>query len=706
MGYIREHRSEKILENALLKWLLDGHIPTAGELQEAFNEEVEQHGDLTRSGLRQVDLPQRWEDSSASDHNSVVTALKDDIDVILRALMDCTDLGITLVDEWNSRSKSLDVRLEKLKSRIESLLLLKSDAAGFVSFVEDGFFSLEYVSSDTTANVDTNTGEVSLAVDRSEGEGKYKGTQIDLSSASVSWSLIESNNVRFSTRPAGSSINNIVSDKKTRWGLEANAIQPNKFKTANRESKPVLGELKVKLVNKEEISRIVLIASDATAGSSSVISAQYSVDGYTWENVVSESPIQSGTGNFIWRFPKTELQWIKFVISKSSPDQSLTIGTVYDFGFERIKLYSEVFTVTTDGVDLVSELRTPTLGGQDVVFGRASLEVCDEVPDKTSIVYYIRAYDGLAYTNWVPISPLSKVVDGIPAIIDFSAPTGLDSTSLTTVFDSSIDSDALNILRVDGASSLSYRFGGPDDAVTNFYVPLSDNYITDIALLRNIGYAAAKYPTVTSGDVKVGDIECGWGLDGDSIYYCAFKVKNPNGITIDFGHTQALIDQKSISGTVNISPGWHTFRTDRANWGPLTGTVPTSDVELKSIDPLYPYNHKYLIEGYTYPTAWTGEKIYLGVDEYGQYNCSRIGRHNFVSSELDLSIYSMDVISGPKTIFLLKFDSSRPNHENERVKLFYTRRFDSYEGIQFKAVLKTEDFEKTPILSYYRIRVK
>jgi hypothetical protein len=706
MGYIREYRAEKILENVLLEWLTEGNIPTTDELQEAFEKAQKVHGDFTRSGLRQVSTPERWEESSASKYNSVLTAVTDDLDILLRSLVKITDLGITLLDEWNSRSKSLDIRVENLKSRIESLLLLKSDAAGFVSFVEDGFLSLENVSSDTTANVDTNTGEVLLAVDRSSGEGQFQGTQIDLNSASVTWSLIESNNVRFSARPSGSNLRYVVGDRRQRWGVETNTIRPNRFRTSNSDNKSVMGELKLRLTEPKEISKVVLITSDATSGTSTVISAQYSIDGYSWETVPSNSPIQSGTGNFTWRFAKTELQWIKFIVSKSSPDQNFTVGNVYDFGFERIKIYSEVYEVIAGGVDLVSEVRTPTLGGEDVVFGRASLEVCEEVPDDTSIRYYIRAYDGASYTTWAQVSPISREVEGIPAVIDFTAPSELNSDALTTVFNSSLDTNALNIMRVDGVGSLSYRFGGPDDTIANFYISQNDNFLTDLVLLRNTGYSSAKFPTVTTGDIKVGDIECGWGLDGDSIYYCAFKVKNPQGLTIDFGHTQAVIDQRVVSGIINVSSGWHSFRTDRANWGPLTGTVPSSDVLLREIDPLYPYNHKYLIEGYTYPDTWTGEKIYLGVDEYGQYNSTRVGRHNFINSGLDLSIYSLDVISGPKTIVLVKFDSSRPNHENERVKFFYTRRFDSYEGIQFKAVLETFDPEKTPLVSYYRVRVK
>ncbi len=706
MGYIREERATRLLEDVLLNWLEEGVIPTTSELQEAYSAAEQKHGDLVRSTLRQVTLPERWEPASAVRHNQVINALEGDMDIILKSLSNITDLGITTLGEWNSRAKSLDSRIRNLKARIESLILLKSDTAGFISFVEDSFFSLENVSTDTTTNIDTTTGEVTLNVDRSNEIGENQGTQIDLLKAEVTWALIETGNVNYKANPFGSNLGNILSDKPNWYGVEVNSRNPVRQITSSLSGKSSMGELKINLGNKRSVSKIVLLTSDATAGGDSVISAQYSLDGYTWENVPSPSFVQSGNGNFIWRFDLINLQWLKFVVSKSSPDQSDSFGVTYDYGFNRIKLYSEVFLADGDGDLLVSETLTPTFGDEDVTFGRASLEVCEEVPEETSLRYYLRAYDGATYSDWVQVAPLSRSVEGVPSVVDFTSPNDLNSEILTTSFDATLDIEALNILRTDGSGSLSYRFAGPNDTVANFYIGLSDNLLTDLVLLRNRGYSAGKFPTVTE-DVNVGDIPCGWGLDGDSTYYCSFLVSNPLGRKIDFGHTQAIIDGRYKSGLIIIQPGWHTFRTDRANWETISGTVPTSDIELKELDPLYPYNHKYLIEGYIYPDDWTGNAaVYLGVDEYGQHKAIRIGRHKFVEYSFDPSVYALDVISGPKTLVLLKFDSSRPNHENERVRLFYTRRFDSFEGIQTKAILKTDNVERTPVLSYYRVRVK
>jgi len=704
MGYVREERATYLIETALRDWLEDGYLPTPGELKDKYVELEKEFGDLSRSALRLVDKPQRFEESSASEMNAVATALIDDMVVLLRALEKISELNIINLSEWATRAKALEARIERLKLRVESLLLLKSDAAGYVSFVEDGFYSLENVSTDTTANVDTHTGEVTLKVDRSVAAGDVGGTQVNLAGSSVSFGLIESGNIRYTTDVSSSGLGNVLLDRNNRWGQQSKAKQPRSFNTASKNSKPVVGELKVTLPNVLSVSKILLNTSDATAGDVNVVAAQYSRDGYTWENVPSVSSVQSGTGNFVWRFPKTEIGHMKIIISKASPDSSSVDGTLYDFGIQQVKVWDEQFRLDTGGVYLTSEVMTPTLGGSPVTFDRASLEVCEEVPEDTTIRYSIRAYDGASYTSWAEVVPLNNTSGSSAAVVDFSALTKIKSYELTTLFDSDVDVEGLNLFRKDGASNLSYRFGGPNDTIANFYISSNSDDLADVVLLRNIGYASGKFPTVTN-DYKVGDVECGWGLENGA-YFCDFLIKHPSGRDFKFGESQAMIDGRTVSGTVHISSGWHSFSTNGLNWRTITGDEPLTAIELEALDPLYPYNHKYIIEGFQYAGTFQGNKVYEGVDSYGQYKATRLGRHDFLQRDDSLEYFALDTITGPKTIVLLKHDSGVSSHVNERVRLFANGRNNNYEGVQFKATLESRDADKTPVLSYYRIRVK
>lgn len=707
MGVVREKRAEKLLEDALLEYLKDGQIPTPGQLEYEYSQKSEELVDLTRSMIRLVDLPERWSESSAAAFNEFIEAFESDIDVLLRSMLAVTELSVTALGEWNVRAKNLQSRISKLKGRVDSLLLMKSRAAGYLAFLEDGFLSLEHVSSDTTAEIDTRTGEATLLIDRTKASGAVKGTQVDLQSAHVTWSMIEGGNTKYISRITGTALRNVLTDNTSTWRAEAVSKAPRTFRTASKSGKPIVGEMKVQLPQETELSRIVLIMADAAAGSSDVVSAQYSTDGYTWANVQDETPALSGRGDFTWRFPKTMMKFFKIIISKSSPDETRQTGSVYDYGVQQVKVYSEVYDISAGGVQLVTELLYPAIAGSAAPFGRASFEVCEEVPEGTSINYSLRAHDGTDYTDWVGVLPMNrKSTAPAAAVVDFAAPEEKDSDDLATVFDSSLDGGALNILRQDGGSSLSYRFPDADTTVANFYIPHDESILSDLTLMRNAGYTDGKFPSVDA-DLMVGDVECGWGLEGGAIYYCDFYIKNPSGLVLDFGGTQAFIDNRVVSGSVSIPPGWHSFRTDRSNWAALTGTSPTTQDELSALDPLYPFNHKYMIEGYNYPASFeSDEGVYLGAEYYCQTRATRVGRHIFLADPFDPATFALDTLDGPKTIVLMKFDSSRPNHENERVRLLYTRRYESFTGIQMKAVLESKDSERTPVLSYYRIMVK
>ena len=714
MGHVREQRSIKILEDALMTWLEDGLVPTPQELQRAFDERQEQFVDTVRSGMRLAPMPRRYAESSALAFRLLLEAFNGDIEVMLRSLLKVTSLSIDSLGEWNLRARSLQSRVDALKSRVDSLLLLKSQAAGFLSFVEDGFFSLEDVSSDTTANVDTEAGEVTLSIDRSYAHEDVQGTQLNLRGATVTWSMLEGGNLRYTMPIPGTGISHVLDDSNNVWGVEVASLPTDSMRTAAQEGKPVTGEMKITLPVAMAFSRVVVIMSEGNSGTATVASAQYSQDGYTWSNLEDRIPTLSGTGNFVWRFPLIEAKFLKFVFSKAAPDEEEGAGGRYVFGVQQVKLFSELFEVEEEGKILASETRLPTISGTSVPFGRCSLEVCEDVPPDTSIEYSLRAFDGTTFTPWARVIPLNReagpdtttIQTPVSPIVDFTAPAIQDSDDSEALFNDDLEPGNLNILRTEGTDTLTYRFDDPNLTVANFFIPSSDEVLSDLVFLRNVGFPAGKFPLV-SEDLLVGEVPCGWGLDGEGTYFCEFQIKDPGGRQVDFGENIAFVDGRPLSGSVPIGPGWHTFRTNRSNWLSLSGSAPTTLDELKAADPLYPHNHKYVIEGYTYPSTFQAEEnVYVGMDNYCQTRAYRIGRFELRNMDFDPSVFALDVVEGPRTYILVKFDSSRPNHENERVKLLYNRRQEDYTGVQFRATLNTRDASRTPVLSYYRIMVK
>src|SRR5690606_4585130 len=111
-------------------------------------------------------------------------------------------------------------------------------------------------------------------------------------------------------------------------------------------------------------------------------------------------------------------------------------------------------------------------------------------------------------------------------------------------------------------------------------------------VLRNVGdNEDSNSPPVP---IRVKDIDNGWGFDGRE-YFCSFYIEGDSGIILDFGSTSAFVDGIRVTGLVNVTSGYHNFRTSKENWRTIDPNgIPAT---LESTDPIYPYNHKYMIEG-------------------------------------------------------------------------------------------------------------
>lgn len=104
------------------------------------------------------------------------------------------------------------------------------------------------------------------------------------------------------------------------------------------------------------------------------------------------------------------------------------------------------------------------------------------------------------------------------------------------------------------------------------------------------------FRNVFQKDVLIDGIQAGWGVK-DQEYHCVFR--NDSTLEIDLGKHSAFLDGLKVNGIQIVAPGYHTFRTPETNWAPTS-----SDAS----DPLYPHNHRFLIEGLS------GSSVYRGVD--------------------------------------------------------------------------------------------
>ena len=267
--------------------------------------------------------------------------------------------------------------------------------------------------------------------------------------------------------------------------------------------------------------------------------------------------------------------------------------------------------------------------------------------------------------------------------------------------------------------SQRYSFENSGDRILS-HVVASGVIVPDASLevWRNV--------TRQSMTTKVRGYANGWGFE-EPYYKTTIYTDNPDGIDVDFGGKPAIIDGVPLSGKNNIPVGAHTAEIHKDNWKEITVAGTHSLAVLKAADTLYPYNHRYLIEGYSYSVNWpdTDTQVYRGFDIVAEHRMQRVSpfdlTHNVAPN--DYSKFAIDVdardtgrtIDGAavssstdqagNNVFVVKIDEGNPDFVDEVFLLKFKAVNTQYQYIRFKAVLKTEDAAITPFLDSFRIKI-
>ena len=124
-------------------------------------------------------------------------------------------------------------------------------------------------------------------------------------------------------------------------------------------------------------------------------------------------------------------------------------------------------------------------------------------------------------------------------------------------------------------------------------------------------------------------------------------------------------------------------------------------------DPLYPYNHKYLIEGLPYEEDLEGRdersRIYLGTDSYAGERPAAISAFDLTTNALP-DDYTLVAKEGGR--FILKHDPAAEDKANEvfEIQDFFSSAPDLPPTVLVRADLITEAPGVTPVLYDYKVK--
>ena len=661
--------------------------------------------------------------SSAELTNTTNTLILSDLLILYKSMFLLTNDSMKSFDRWRAEMQRLESQLDSLDDRITNLLLIAQDTEGYFNFVSDTFVDTEKIDL-VNSDIVVDLGRELVTI----GPNNPGATRIflnNLKSEDVVFTVLTQKNFQAVVDAPGSDETFAFDDTSKYWQSRVYLSAPG----------PVVAEFKVKLGDTPvSLSRITVKLHAANNTSSIQITPLLTTDNFNYVQLPTENFSLSVLRTATFLFEATEATHIKFLMTKEGFDTVDGLAYVYEFGADEISLFAEGFSGDSISTLISQPLSILDTEGEIAEFNKVTLETCELVPPDTSINYFIAATNTPVLSginNWVPIDPLSREPAINPIVINFAdlvlleAGNSTDSadwihTSYDTDNDPTTDPEFSNPgaefstiqlagdnLDIDPATATGLRYSLPTssdrilDHQIKTSVPMDE---TKLTVLRNFG--------VQGNKLTVRGIQSGWGF-AEPFYSTVVEVTNNDGFDINFGDRSVVIDGVSTKGEVHLSQGFHAVSTHKNNWVDVTNSLTTLE-DLKLADPLYPFNHKLLIEGYLYDGSWTEEEVYPGVDLFAEIRMRQISPFDLLRSlpNNDYAKYALDLdvkdgARDPSRVIIVKTDETSPDFQNERfvIRLKADTGELLFKYVWLKAEFSTNNLSVAPALDCYLIKM-
>lgn len=642
----------------------NGRSPSSEKLRELMQVETDRRAGLDIVGFSSLDItkPGLGEGSSASDERTIRTAISDDYTTIEKRI---DSLSETLEDAFRANkntSNRIAHMLGAVESRLNNLLLLKGKADPFTYGIEEVFDTQNFVDFKTT----TATVEGKVA-----GLRRSNRTLVSLADAKLSFSSIGKAGVISAS--ATTPISTLKEADGKFW--EYHVLSPSAVGRVNC-------IIDIGLKAPVFLSDIKIVGSSIGTNSQTKVNVFYSVDGKAYASAgIKDSVLNTGETTF--GIGIDQVQKVRILLSKDASDEKDGTAYLYLFSLDSIELYSDTYTASKESVLYLGPYPVYDELGNPVNFSMATIQnsTCCELPEGTQIGFFLSKDN----ESWKPASCSGS----IPSIVSFS---NLNPAGSMSYLDSSLSENSLTTSIL---PDMDIEFG--KEVYSNLYI--ASDY-ADGVVLQNI-----LFKRNLPSDYDLYGTKSGWFYNKDAgTYSCHFYIGSHEGRYFELGNTSAKIDGRIVTGSVYVQAGYHSFQTNRTNWLNITNELTTLD-DLKAEDVLYPYNHKLLIEGYSYSDHFSGEKIYNGADSHFGVLCSYVSPERFYAEhDGDLTVYTIEYFDD-HLFFKVKTDPGDLSWKNEEVEIEYMLRSGSSNELYIKAILTTSDVKRSPKIHSIRVRV-
>ena len=705
-----------IAKEVIIRILHEGIVPSASDILRIIDLRTKDL-DLALPEFSQAEPSVEYgEEASASKFNDLSMKMVGDLFVLYnsyleaeRGLGDSTERALFELDRLSRKTKSL-------VSRANRLLLTTEKTGGLLNIVSDNFEETTLIDMDrTTAFVDLDGHSVHSKYfrnDELEVVDALDFEDIDVGGITVT-PLSPQTTAASATRD--SRLVDMLTPSDRPWMYQLTSTVPGQVGIEVR-----IDFQSVIPPTREFLKTYKLILDPHITNNSLLVLIQSSKDGITWNDIPVADPTRRVNGPTIYMVEGLEFRFLRIILTRDTHinlDQEDNF--IHQFGIKTLMI-AEVGNVYLAESELVSEQHIVLKeDGTRKQFTKASLSIaCEHREPDTDIEYFIAFLDNtLTEGDFQRIIPLSREENSGALIAEVDAVSRATTETL-------IDTTAP-------------AFPGDDIAAT--YV-LEDAVASDmVEVWRNVG-KNNRYYSIRQADNTV--VEDGWNFDGTHYNTYAY-IDQVGGQEFDFGPRPIWVDGVRLTGRARLSEGIHYVKVLGENWHSLEGLMgvstfdeltgqfggtstvygtngftvaltgaPTVTAGYNVIDPLYPYNHKLLIEGLDYNTNFdqdVARQQYRGVARYAGQLVQRVGNTDLEAADsqdyLKFAIVrGDDGIGGVVNRVADKWAQLNAELPREQFELV-SKTAAFAEGLVFKAIFRTTNPRRSASLDGYEIKI-
>lgn len=663
---------KKEYERLLKKRIIEDYIkenhrsPTVATIREKEIEYRAKYPNLDLVGFSTIDVkhPNFLDKSSSAVENKNRKAMSDDsvavsnrIDILAEKMFD----SFTGFATTTHRSNRL---IQSIEARLDNLILLNSKADIFLYGIQEDFSTSEFVDQERST-VSIEPGYVTLGKDTAE--------VIDLNEVKLSFTSNSKKGVI-----SASSVANINSLKK-KDGIVWEYYVYTSYKTGE-----VSCIIEADFGEGEFISEVKLAGNAVNTNSRMKFSVLYSKDGSTYTMLGEDQYFVTGINSK--SVGQEDVKKIQIILTKYTADDVSSINDhKYIFSLDSLEFTADKFSRNSESVLYAGPYEIYDEVNRPVNFTQATMKdgTCCIIPDKTNVSFFL-SNDNV---SWIPASYSGDSFSTVK--FSNSNPAG------SYEYIDEIKNPYSLITEAPDRVNLQYS----EEALCNLRIPAdwSDKLVLQNTIVER---------NLPQNGKKLYQTESGWFYDSaNQTYSTVIHIDSVEGRRIDLGPRGAEVNGQLMSGNINLPQGYHTFKTSHMNWHSVDRNLTTVEL-LENADPIYPFNHKLIVEGYPYSSDFSGERVYNALGRNFGVLMRYVTPELFNSGELDgdLTVYTIEEYDDV-LYFKVKIDPGDSSYASEHIKVSYMIKNGGSNKIWVKAIIKSNDTNISPHINTFQVRV-